>query len=107
MNPKSASRHGGERGRECRGGLIRLVGGGSEKRKRTHLGQYAPATSNVQHVHALQHAARLERQRGSSSAKARVRSFVALHLKHLFADEAYTVRVHLVEEGELAAFVPP
>ena len=27
--------------------------------------------------------------------------------EQFFADEAYAVRVHLVQEGEFAAFVPP
>jgi hypothetical protein len=36
-----------------------------------------------------------------------MRLFVAPELEHLFADEAYPVWVHLVEEREFATFVPP
>jgi hypothetical protein len=31
----------------------------------------------------------------------------ASRLEHFFADKAHPVRIHLVEEGKLAALVPP
>jgi len=78
-----------------------------KKEKETHFGQYTPTASDVQDVHALQHTARLQRGRSGSSTGASIRLFVAPQLEHLFADEAYPVWVHLVEERKFAAFVPP
>jgi hypothetical protein len=92
--------------------LVRVVvGTGSEEEKRErHLGQYAPSTSDVQNVHTLQHAAGggLERRRSRAGPFVIVAlALELLHLEHLFADEAHPVRVHLVQECELATFVPP
>lgn len=86
--------------------MVRLGGQGMEKKNR-NLGQYTPAASDVQDIHALQHAAQILRTRSSVIIGTELVLFVASHLEHLFADETHPVRVHLVEEGKFAALVPP
>ena len=63
-----------------------------------HLGQQPSATSNVEDVESLQ------RSRTRRSGKG---SFLQLDLLQLLLDKIHSDRVHFVQHGELAAFIPP